>query len=369
MESGGKRITNPQGKAQVFPAHDRPPNPLPQAEEEDAKGFVNATRRDIHHRYRLGLRWIALVVLFTFQASPLLWGCTTQAKMQRMKEATGHYKLGVSYLNDEEFQRAFVEFQKAVEKNPNDRDSHYALGHIYFVQGKYDHALEQFKIVLKINRDDSEGHNYMGKVYEQKGDMDRAIKAYQKALVNPTYLTPDIAHYNLGVVFQNQGKINEAIKEFGQAIVINPDHLLAHYALAQSYADSGNFQGAISSYKDVLRIFPESAEARYQLAWAYLKSGAKSEALSEFGIIIERFPDSGLAQRSRKHLAFMKTKLSKLERGMTGGDVKRALGQPEAVVRRPGPAMGEERWILNDYDLVLFFKKGRYMGYEESPRR
>ena len=324
-------------------------------------------RCKMQRKFSIGLAFCGLLIVHGSLLS--LSGCATQAKLQRLKEASAHYKLGISYLNDQQTQQAFVEFQKAVEINPNDRESHYALGHIYFRQMKFNEAQQAFKTVLKIDPGYSEAHNYLGKVYEQKGELDKAVRQYEKALANPTYDTPDIAHYNIGLIFQKKGQVEEAIGEYQKAVRINPDHLLAQYELAQLYADHGQFQESISSYKEVLRLFPDSAEARYQLAWTYVKSSARAEAISEFSALVQRLPDSELAKRSQKHLSFFESKADKLRPGMTRDQVTRVLGKSDSVVRNAGVKSGEEQWLLDPYDLVLRFEEGHYVGYQESPRK
>jgi type IV pilus biogenesis/stability protein PilW len=318
--------------------------------------------------YKFSIRSVFCAILIAYGLLWSLSGCATQAKIQRLKEASAHYKLGISYLNEQQTQEAFVEFQKAVELNPDDRDSHYALGHIYFIQFKYDAAQQAFRKALKTDPDYSEAHNYLGKVYEQKGELDKAIREYQKALANPVYATPDIAHYNLGLIFQRKGQFDAAIREYRRAIQVNSDHLLAQYALAQLHADRGKFQEAISSYKEVLRLFPDSAEARYRLAWVYLKSNARTEALSEFSTLVQRLPDSELTKRSQRQLSFLQSKAEKLRPGMTSDQVMRVIGKGDPVVRNSGSKVGEEQWLLDRYDLVLRFEDGRYVGYQESPR-
>jgi type IV pilus assembly protein PilF len=298
----------------------------------------------------------------------LLVGCSTQSKMQRYREASAHYKLGISYLTDQSLQQAYVEFQKAVELNPKDRDSHYALGHIHFVQRNYDAAEKSFKQALKIDSDYSEAYNYLGQVYEQKGDTDTAIRQYKRALQNSTYSTPDKAHFNLGNIYQKKNQTDDAAKEWQRAVLINPDHLLAHYALAKHYADEGRLQESIFSYQNVLRLFPDSPQARYQFAWVYLKANQRTEALKQFKEITERFPNTEQASRSKKHLAFFESHFERLRPGMTVEQVDRLLGKKEQVDRRSGPAAGEEQWYLNHYDLVLRFEGGRYTGYQENSK-
>lgn len=338
-------------------------------------------RYNMPHRFSMKFVFFGLLIAQWLLMS--LPGCATQAKVQRLKEASAHYKLGISYLNDQQTQQAFVEFQKAIEFNPEDRDSHYALGHIYVGQLKYDEAEQAFKKTLKIDPDYSEAYNYLGKVYEQRSilyeqkgepdkarrELDKAIRQYQKALTNPTYATPEIAHFNIGVAFQREGKLDEAMVEYQRAVRINADHLPAQYALAQLYADHARFKEAITSYKEVLRLYPDFVDAHYHLAWAYLKTGAKAEALSEFSMIVEKQSDSELAKRSKKHLAFFESKAEKLKSGMSVDQVMRVVGKSATVVQNSNSKAGEEQWLLDHYDLVLRFEDGHYVGYQESPRK
>ncbi len=50
-----------------------------------------------------------------------LISCTNKMVVKDAQKATAHYQLGVSYLNDNNIQPAFVEFQKALELNPDDK--------------------------------------------------------------------------------------------------------------------------------------------------------------------------------------------------------------------------------------------------------
>ena len=44
--------------------------------------------------------------------------CATMSKEERLQKASAHYQLGKSYLNNNNIQPAFVEFQKALELDP-----------------------------------------------------------------------------------------------------------------------------------------------------------------------------------------------------------------------------------------------------------
>lgn len=305
--------------------------------------------------------WVVFCVPLAFQ------GCATQIKEQRVKEALAHYKIGLAHLDEQNVQQAYVAFQEAIELNPGDKDALYALGHVYFLQGRYDQAEETFKKILKLEKRYPRANNYLGKVYERKGDLDAAIAQYRKALADPLYLTPDLSYYNLGVAYHLKGELDSSIESFRQAVRVNPEHILAYYHMAQVLTEKENYAEASSVYKEILRRFPESPEARYRLAWVYLKTRENERAVSEFSLIVQEFSDSPQAKRSKKHLAFLKSKLEKLKLGMTDRQVLEVLGANEAVEKFREP-QGTEKWLLHAYDLVLRFEDGRYAGYLETPR-
>ena len=304
-----------------------------------------------------------------FCALFLISGCATQARQQRLKEASAHYKLGVAHLDAENIQRAFVSLQTAKGLNPRDRDTRYALGHIYYLQKKYDQAEKEFKKTLKIDPRYSQAQNYLGKVYERTGQFDKAILAYRAALRNPLYLTPDLAYYNLGAVFRAEGRFDEAVEEFQEAIRINPDHVLAYYHLAYTHIESGDYVAAVAVYQEILQHFPDSPVAHYRLAWAYLRNDAQEQAVSEFSTVLEAFPESPQAGRSRNHLNFLQSTGDKLRLGMTDAQVLGVLGADAAVEMTRETEEGTERWFLHSYDLVLHFESGRYTGYYEGPQQ
>ncbi|MBS1235082.1 MAG: hypothetical protein H6R43_798, partial [Nitrospirae bacterium] len=59
--------------------------------------------------------------------------CATTASQDALQQAGAHYKIGVAYLNESKAQQAFVEFQKAYELNPHDKEVLNAIGYIYLI--------------------------------------------------------------------------------------------------------------------------------------------------------------------------------------------------------------------------------------------
>lgn len=242
--------------------------------------------------------WIFLIFLLLFS------GClSTENRLKEEKQALGSIKMGLFYLNENNLQAAFLEYQKALVILPEDRDAHYALGHIYFNWKKYSEAIIEFETVLSLSPQDSETHNYLGKVYEKQKKWDKAISYYQKALSNLLYETPDIAHYNIGVVKKDQKNYEAALISLKDAYRINPQHSLALFEIGQIHFEMENISEAISAFREVIKNVPNFTNAHFQLGLAYEKEGSNTLAEGEFERVVQLSPDSDLGQKAEMQLS------------------------------------------------------------------
>lgn len=249
------------------------------------------------------LRAIMLVVALG------LGGCLGPSAKD-VKDAQAHFKLGMSSLNRGEIQPAKVEFEKAIESNPKDRDAHYALGHIYYVWGKFEEAEKALKKTISIDSEFSAAYNYLGKVYEQQKLWNKAVTAYESALSNPKYETPQYAHFNLGIAYKNLGRYDEAINEFYEALRIDPNFVVGEtsvafsvqHELGQVYEKLGRVADAKDSYRKALTLAPNFPEGHFNLAVLYFNEGSKVQAKEEFEAVINLVPDAELAKNSRQYL-------------------------------------------------------------------
>ena len=53
----------------------------------------------------------------------LFLACATTPTVEDLKKAEAYYKLGVSYLNENKLRESFIEFQKAISLNQEDKYS------------------------------------------------------------------------------------------------------------------------------------------------------------------------------------------------------------------------------------------------------
>jgi Tfp pilus assembly protein PilF len=242
-------------------------------------------------------RWLAPALA----SAILVLGCAHRGDL---KQAEAHYKLGYSFLLDNQLQPAFVEFQKAIEQNPKDRDTRYALAHIYYQQQNFAEAERELKRVLKIDDRYPEAWNYLGKVYDEQGRTDLALEQFDRALSFPTYGTPDRSHYNKGRVYLKKGQPDKALESFLAALRVNPNkpHALAAYEAGRLYLERDDAKNAVEAFQLTVREFPDLAEAHFNLAKAYERSGTVKKARESYQKVIELAPESRWAEEAKTQL-------------------------------------------------------------------
>jgi type IV pilus assembly protein PilF len=168
-----------------------------------------------------------------------LSGCA--ASDGSIQKAKGYYQEGVASL-DQDRQKAFVSFQKAVKLDPRNKEARYGLGHILALQGKLPQAEEEFRAATALDDNYSEAYTYLGQILKTQGRWTEAIAAFRQALTNPLYVTPDLARFHLGQSLAHESDYQGAMEAFEDALVVNPPNVppaLLHLELGRAYYKLG----------------------------------------------------------------------------------------------------------------------------------
>jgi len=187
----------------------------------------------------------------------IVFVCSCATSLENVQKANAHYKLGVSYLNENNVQPAFIEFQKAYELNPDDKEVLNAIGIIYLLRFEdFPKAIDFFQKAVKVDHDFSEAYNNLGFAYEKSGRFDDAIDSYKKALANLLYRTPEKAYYNLGRVYYRLGRYDEAIGAHKDAIKRATDFYPSYYGLALCFNAKSKYGDAATAITKAIEMDP-----------------------------------------------------------------------------------------------------------------
>jgi tetratricopeptide (TPR) repeat protein len=120
----------------------------------------------------------------------------------------------------------------ALSKNPKAWVGYYNFGTELVQEGQIDEAIVQYQKAVELNPNYVEAQNNLGGALAQKGRLDEAILHCQQALTLDPHLAD--AHNNLGIALAQKGELAASIAQFQQALQLQPDYSDAQRNLAKA---------------------------------------------------------------------------------------------------------------------------------------
>ncbi|TRT53867.1 MAG: tetratricopeptide repeat protein, partial [Microcystis aeruginosa Ma_QC_C_20070703_M131] len=170
-----------------------------------------------------------------------------------------HYNEKSSVLNQlKRYDEGLAAITQAINLAPR-AAWYYNRGILYYNQQKYELALADYNKAIDINPNFAEAYNNRGNLYSNQQKYELALADYNKAIdINPNYAN---AYYNRGLLYYNQQKYELALSDYSKAIDINPNYANAYYNRGVLYKDLQKYDLALSDYNKAIDINPNLAEA------------------------------------------------------------------------------------------------------------
>lgn len=111
-----------------------------------------------------------------------------------------YLRSGNKFYRDSTFVKAEVDYQKALDQNPNSADAMYNLGNAMLMQQKAQDAMKQYAAAARVEKDKkklAEIYHNMGVILQSSKQYPQCIEAYKKALRNNP--KDDETRYNLAL--------------------------------------------------------------------------------------------------------------------------------------------------------------------------
>lgn len=191
---------------------------IKQEKFSEARKYLDQLRRvDITAEKKTNI--IEAKILFgmkeTKQALKILRGMEKKSALG----GTIHYELGKLLLSMSQFKRSLVQFQKAVEMEPEKAKYHHALAVNYLELHQLDEALDHSLTAVELVRYFSDAHFTLGRIFEKMGDTANAKVAYETAeKLNNNAVRPKLALENIE---QKEVKSSEKVSQFPEVVIVS----------------------------------------------------------------------------------------------------------------------------------------------------
>ncbi len=210
--------------------------------------------------------------------------------------------LAERYLMEGEARLAMEQLKVVREVSPEDPRLHFNLGLVKTFLEDWDRAAGSFEKVLELRPGCGEAWNNLGQVREAQGRLARARQAYEQALAQDDYMTPEFAAHNMASLYNEKGDQQQAMA-YAKLAVDHNRRFVPGYELAGSiYQDKGHHLKALQVFETGVRARPDSLQLTFLLAEEMVRAGRIREARQYFERVIELNDASTEAQKARYYL-------------------------------------------------------------------
>jgi tetratricopeptide (TPR) repeat protein/S1-C subfamily serine protease len=211
--------------------------------------------------------------------------------------ALAYNNRGLLYYNQQKYDLALSDYSKAIEINPNDAYAYVSRGNLYSDLRKYDLALSDYNQAIRINPNDADAYVSRGNLYSDLRKYDLALSDYDKAIkINPNYAE---AYYNRGLLYYNLRKYDLALSDYSKAIDINPNDASAYNNRGNLYRDLQKYELALSDFSKAIEINPNLAQAYVNRGIIYYHQKKYELALADYTNAIDINPNLAQAYLGR----------------------------------------------------------------------
>jgi Flp pilus assembly protein TadD len=235
------------------------------------------------------------------------------------KWAEGHYRLGLAYLNLQNWQGAFAEFSRAVSLDENHLVARVNLGALLLAGGDPGGASEQANFVLSKQPDNPDALALKANIAQAQGKGQEALTVMDKALEHSD--DPQL-FFNMALLQARNRNLAQTEQYLKKAAELDKKNPRMRLALAALYVSQQRWDEAEQQLKLAIQLAPKEFTPRQSLASFYLMRKQNDRALEVLQKSKAELPDDSMALRGVANFYF------------ETGDVEKAISEYNALVQQ-----------------------------------
>ncbi len=187
-----------------------------------------------------------------------------------------HYHLGYKYMLAGDLPNALLEFRRAMEIDPEHRDSITGLAMVLTQLGRLDEAAVQFEKSSDLDPGDPLGHARLGRLYLELGELAASLRSFEKSAELDSTI-PETFN-SLGMVAARMDDPGEAVAYFSKALELKPDYVEAQIGIGVTHFRLGRLEAAAAAYERALELDPDNPRVLVYLGDTCRKLGRLEES-------------------------------------------------------------------------------------------
>ena len=199
------------------------------------------------------------------------------------------YAKGVAYVVLKKYNLALINFDQAVQQDPQKIIAYIRRGRLYSLRGEFALALKDFDKAIQLEAERSAGIE-QSKVSSKKEKNPSSADIQSDPRPWFDDLRPGDAYIDRGRVYLQQDDNDRAIADFTKATELDPEGANAYNHRGVAYAGKLNFDSAIADFDKAIQLDPLLNNAHYNRGVAFSKKGDEARARADYAIEEQLYP-------------------------------------------------------------------------------
>ena len=212
----------------------------------------------------------------------------------RLREAEFYFTEGEKFFILEDYAKALVYYQRALDIHPDNGTIHYKIAEVLAKSTKQEDLVKASLSIdqaLKLERGNKYFYLLAATIYNSLGRFEKAAHAYE-TMMQEVKGTEEYL-YEVAAVYQYANQPDQAIKAYNRAEEIFGLNEVSSLQKLKLLFEAGKKAEGVSEGEKLLKAFPQ--EGRYVMAFTEIisKNGMSPEAIHYLEDFVKRNPDSG----------------------------------------------------------------------------
>ena len=203
-----------------------------------------------------------------------------------------HTELGSLYFRNGDLIIALEELTIAISIDANYAQAYSTRGLVLYQIKEFASAEKDFQRALDLAPKDPQISNNYGWFLCNTGKEKESIEYFRRAINDPLYQTPALAHLNAGTCYARINELDLAEDYIRKTLRYMPDNPQALLQLANISYKRGNYDAAKEHLKKVVRLSNPNAEALWLFLRVERRLGNSSDEISLAAQLRRKYPDS-----------------------------------------------------------------------------
>ncbi|KAK3841973.1 MAG: hypothetical protein J3R72DRAFT_444134 [Linnemannia gamsii] len=230
-------------------------------------------------------------------------GDVPETKPEDEETGDAQFQLAEFYLSQRRYQEAMEAYNKAIELNTTHMAQALNMrGTFTFLMGDGKKALVDFDKAIETDPNYVQTYIKRGSIFMEQGDALKTFNEFETA-ISIDAEDPNI-YYHRGQVFFITGEYEAAAKDYIKSIELEPKFVFSHIQYGVAQYKLGNISDAMNVFKKALKDFPDSGDVNNYYGELLLDQQQFDQAFERFDKAIKLRPSNPLPYINKALLVF-----------------------------------------------------------------